>query len=404
LIKLFKFKKTTTIFFITIIIIFGMLLTPVLSQSPIEENIEQFNGFTGILIEDLDSGQLLLSHNQDKLFTPASLVKIFTLLAGLEVIGGDYRYPTYFYFSSTTPGIIDSSLYVKGSGDPTYSPEMIREIVQNLVNKYHIKQINGDLVLDDLTFQKEEFLGRGWMWDDKNPLLGALVLKGYSANEKHISYCNAMTLAWGEVFFKELLRMGVQIKGGIKVEQVKKDIKIKSIHYSVPLDNILIEMMKMSDNQSSEIIFRTLPLCINKEQISTIEQSIIVFSELLQELLDMEWGEDYFIVDGCGLSEYNLLTPAQIVETISFLYQKYGSDILSFFASIEEKGTIKNRFSFPLWAKTGSLPAASGLAGIFQTKGGRNIVFSLMENNFRGEKNDPKLWENQIIEYIYENY
>lgn len=381
-----------------------MLLTPVLSQSPIEENIEQFNGFTGILIEDLDSGQLLLSHNQDKLFTPASLVKIFTLLVGLEAIGGDYRYPTYFYFSSTTPGIIDSSLYVKGSGDPTHSPEMIREIVQNLVNKYHIKQINGDLVLDDLTFQKEEFLGRGWMWDDKNPLLGALVLKGYSANEKHISYCNAMTLAWGEVFFKELLRMGVQIKGGIKVEQVKKDIKVKSIHYSAPLDNILIEMMKMSDNQSSEIIFRTLPLCINKEQISTIEQSIIVFSELLQELLDMEWGEDYFIVDGCGLSEYNLLTPAQIVETISFLYQKYGSDILSFFASIEEKGTIKNRFPFPLWAKTGSLPAASGLAGIFQTKGGRNIVFSLMENNFRGEKNDPKLWENQIIEYIYENY
>ena len=404
MIKLFKFKKTTTIFFIAIIIIFGMLLTPVLSQSPIEENIEQFNGFTGILIEDLDSGQLLLSHNQDKLFTPASLVKIFTLLAGLEAIGGDYRYPTYFYFSSTTPGIIDSSLYVKGSGDPTHSPEMIREIVQNLVNKYHIKQINGDLVLDDLTFQKEEFLGRGWMWDDKNPLLGALVLKRYSANEKHISYCNAMTLAWGEVFFKELLRMGVQIKGGIKVEQVKKDIKVKSIHYSVPLDNILIEMMKMSDNQSSEIIFRTLPLCINKEQISTIEQSIIVFSELLQELLDMEWGEDYFIVDGCGLSEYNLLTPAQIVEAISFLYQKYGSDILSFFASIEEKGTIKNRFPFPLWAKTGSLPAASGLAGIFQTKGGRNIVFSLMENNFRGEKNDPKLWENQIIEYIYENY
>ena len=118
----------------------------------------------------------------------------------------------------------------------------------------------------------------------------------------------------------------------------------------------------------------------------------------------MEWGEDYFIVDGCGLSEYNLLTPAQIVEAISFLYQKYGSDILSFFASIEEKGTIKNRFPFPLWAKTGSLPAASGLAGIFQTKSGRNIVFSLMENNFRGEKNDPKLWENQIIEYIYENY
>ena len=382
-----------------------MLSSPVLGQSEIEEIIEEFNGFTGTLIKDLDCGEVLFFHNQDKLFTPASLVKIFTLLAGLEVIGGDYRYPTYFYFSSTTLGIIDGSLYIKGSGDPTHSPEMIREIAQNLANKYHIKQINGDLVLDDLSFQREEFLGRGWMWDDKNPLLGALVLKGYSAKEKHISYCNTMTLTWGQIFYKELLRMGVQIKGGIKIGQVKEGIKIKAIHYSVPLDNILIQMMKMSDNQSSEIIFRTLPLCTtDNEQISTIEQSIIVFSEFLKESLGMEWGEDYFMVDGCGLSEYNLFTPAQIVEAISFLYQKYGSDILNYFASIEERGTIKNRFLFPLWAKTGSLPAVSGLAGIFHTKSGRNIVFCLMENNFRGEKNDPKSWENQIVEYIYENY
>ena len=382
-----------------------MLSSPVLGQSEIEEIIEQFNGFTGILIKDLDCGEVLLSHNQDKLFTPASLVKIFTLLAGLEVIGGDYCYPTYLYFSSTTPGIIDGSLYIKGSGDPTHSPEMIREIAQNLVNKYHIKQISGDLVLDDLSFQREEFLGRGWMWDDQNPLIGALVIRGYSAKGKNISYYNTMTLTWGEIFYEELLRMGIQIKGGLKIGQVKVDIKIKSIHNSVPLNNILIQMMKMSDNQSSEIVFRTLPLCTkDNDQISTIEQSIIVFSEFLKESLGMEWGEDYFVVDGCGLSEYNLLTPAQIVEAISLLYQKYGSDILNYFASIEERGTIKNRFLFPLWAKTGSLPAASGLAGIFHTKSGRNIVFCLMENNFRGEKNDPKSWENQIVEYIYENY
>ncbi len=399
-----KLSWRTSIVFAVLILIFGMLSTPVVSQSTIEENIEQFNGFTGILIQDLDTGQILLSHNQDKLFTPASLVKILTLLSGLEVIGRDYRYPTYFYFSSTTPGIIDDSLYIKGSGDPTHSPEMIKEIAQNLVNKYHISHINGDLVLDDLSFQKEEFFGRGWMWDDQNPLVGAFVLKGYSAKEKHVSYCNAMTLAWGEIFFKELIRMGVQIKGGIKVEQIKKDIKVKAIYYSTPLENILIQMMKMSDNQSSEIIFRTLTQSINDEQAFTIEQSITVLSELVQELIGMEWGEDYFIVDGCGLSEYNLLTPNQIIEAISFLYQKYGSDILNFFANNGERGTIKNRFSFPLWAKTGSLPAASGLAGIFQTKSGRNVEFCLMENNFRGEKSDPKIWENQIIEYIYENY
>ncbi|MDD3655935.1 MAG: D-alanyl-D-alanine carboxypeptidase [Atribacterota bacterium] len=396
--------KRTILFIITIVIVFSLVSPMISGQSVIEQDIEQFNAFAGILIQDLYSGQILLSHNQDKLFTPASLVKILTLLAALEVIGEEYRFPTFFYFSSTNPGEIQSNLYIKGSGDPTNSPEMIREIAQNFVNKYRIGQINGDLILDDFFFQKEEFLGRGWMWDDQNPLIGALAIKGYSAKEKYISYYDTMTMNWGEIFCSELLRLGIQIKGGIKIDQVKEDVSIKAIHYSDTLDNILVQMMKMSDNQSSEIIFRTLPLMVNSDQAFTIEQSITVLSELFYELFGMQWGEDYLIVDGCGLSEYNLLTPAQIVGFISYLYQKYGREILNFFASTEERGTIKNRFSFPLWAKTGSLPSASGLAGIFQTKSGRNIVFCLMENNFRGEKNNPKLWEDQIINYIYEKY
>lgn len=397
-------RKTT----VSIIILLISILLPlqVFGHIVIEENIEQLKAFTGILVKDFDTKEILFSHNQDMLFTPASLVKIMTLMAGLEIIGEEYRYPTSFYFSSTVPGVIDSSLYIKGSGDPMHSPETIKEISQNLVSKFKISQINGDLILDDFLFQKEEYLGRGWMWDDQNPLIGSFVLQGYSVKEKHNSYYNDMTFAWGKMLYNELLRLGVGIKGDVKIDRVKKDIPIKAVYYSETLDNILAQMMVMSDNQSSEIIFRTLPLIVNSEKssVSTIEQSIVTFSDFVLKSLGMQWGEDYFIVDGCGLSEYNLLTPSQVVAAISFLYEKYGNYILKYFANNDEKGTIKNRFPFPVWAKTGSLPSASGLAGLFQTKSGRNIIFCLIENNFRGEKNDPKLWENQIIEHIYENF
>ena len=50
----------------------------------IREEISQFPGFSGILIKDLNTQEVLFSHNEDKLFTPASLTKIFTLLAALE--------------------------------------------------------------------------------------------------------------------------------------------------------------------------------------------------------------------------------------------------------------------------------------------------------------------------------
>ena len=46
----------------------------------------------------------------------------------------------------------------------------------------------------------EEFLGRGWMWDDKDPLIEALTVKGHITKEKQNYYFNAMPLLWGRFF------------------------------------------------------------------------------------------------------------------------------------------------------------------------------------------------------------
>jgi len=111
-------------------------------------------------------------------------------------------------------------------------------------------------------------------------------------------------------------------------------------------------------------------------------------------------------VDGCGLSEYNLTTPAHLVKAITYLYRKYDFKILDYFASTKEKGTLKERLPFQVWGKTGTLSSASALAGLLETKNKRWIVFCFIENNFIfiEDENDPKIFENRIIEYIYENF
>ncbi len=388
-----------------IINIFFLLMSPLaFSQSSIQDKIEEFNGFSGILVQDLLTQEVLLSHNENKLFTPASLGKLFTLLAGIEILGQEYCYPTVIYFSSDAPGEITGNLIVRGGGDPTQSPEVIKQIAHNLVKKYNIRRIYGDIILDNTLFKREEFLGRGWMWDDQNPLVGAIAIKGYSTKEKQLSYYNTMPLVWGELFCQELRRLGVQVDGDVEIGEVEEGLTIKAIHYSETLDSILSYMMKMSDNQSAEIIFRTLPLVENPDEGSTISLSITSLSEIIHESLGIQWGEDYILVDGCGLSEYNLLSPKQIVLAIFTLYRQYGTDLLKYFAHVNEKGTIRERFSFPIWGKTGSLPSASGLAGILETKKNREIVFCLMENNFFGEQNNPKVFEDSLIEYIHEKY
>lgn len=393
--------------FLSFFLIFTSLLICVAGAGiDIREEMNQFSGFSGILIKDLNTQEVLFSHNEDKLFTPASLTKIFTLLSALEILGEEYVYQTFFYFSSTVSGEINGDLYIVGSGDPTQSPEVIRKIADDLVQKFSIRHISGDIVLDNSKFLPEEFLGRGWMWDDKNPLIGALTVMGYKVKEKQNSYLNTMPLLWGNIFSQKLSEKGVKIEGDIRIGKTKENLKVKYIYYSDTMDKILAYMMKKSDNQSAENIFRTLAPVDNPEGVSiTIARAIASLEEIIDTALGLKWGKDYILVDGCGLSEYNLTTPAHLVKAITYLYQKYDFKILDYFATTKEGGTLKERLPFQAWGKTGTLSSASALAGILQTKNKRWVVFCLMENNFIfiEEENDPKIFENRIIEYIYEN-
>ena len=402
-----KSRYKIFIFLLSFLITISLLICIAGARTGIWEEIGQFPGFSGVLIKDLNTQEVLFSHNEDKLFTPASLTKIFTLLVALETFNEEYAYPTSFYFSSTTPGEINGDLYVVGSGDPTQSPAVIRKIADALVEKYNLRHISGDIILDNSKFLPEEFLGRGWMWDDKNPLIGALTVKGFEVKEKQNSYLNTMPMLWGNIFFGELSKKGVKIKGDIRIGKIREDLKVKYIHYSDTLDKILAYMIKKSDNQSAENIFRTFVLKDNPEsEFHTIAQAIASLEEVIDTTLGAKWGKDYIVVDGCGLSEYNLMTPAHLVKAITYLYQKYDFKIMDYFANTKESGTLKERLPFQVWGKTGTLSSASALAGLLQTKNKRWVVFCLMENNFIfvKDENGPKIFENKIIKYIYENF
>jgi serine-type D-Ala-D-Ala carboxypeptidase/endopeptidase (penicillin-binding protein 4) len=405
--KRLKLRYRIIIFLSSFLICLSLLICVVGAGTGIQEEINQFPGFSGVLIKDLNTQEVLFSHNEDKLFTPASLTKIFTLLAALETFDEEkHAYPTSFHFSSTATGEINGDLYIVGSGDPTQSPEVIRKIADTLVQKFNIKYISGDIVLDNSKFLPEEFLGRGWMWDDKNPLIGALTVMGYKVKEKQNSYLNTMPLFWGKIFSQELSKKGVKIDGSIRIGKTKENLQVKYIYYSDALDKILAYMMKKSDNQSAENIFRTLAPEDNPEGVSTtIAQAIASLEEIIDTALGLKWGKDYILVDGCGLSEYNLTTPAHLVKAITYLYQKYDFEILDYFANTKEKGTLKERLPFQVWGKTGTLSSTSALAGLLETKNKKWVVFCFMENNFIfiEEENDPKIFENRIIEYIYEN-
>src|SRR5450759_3080578 len=51
----------------------------------------------GVFVISMKDGRVLYSRNGDKLFTPASNMKIYTTSAALDLLGADYRWRTSVY-------------------------------------------------------------------------------------------------------------------------------------------------------------------------------------------------------------------------------------------------------------------------------------------------------------------
>ena len=61
-------------------------------------NDQNFNdAFIGVIIKSLKTGEVLYKRNADKLFVPASNMKLFTSAAALILLGADYQYETNLY-------------------------------------------------------------------------------------------------------------------------------------------------------------------------------------------------------------------------------------------------------------------------------------------------------------------
>ncbi|MBI4042500.1 MAG: D-alanyl-D-alanine carboxypeptidase/D-alanyl-D-alanine-endopeptidase [Deltaproteobacteria bacterium] len=121
----------------------------------------------GVKVVSLDKGEVLLEHNADQPYTPASTVKLITTAAALDILGPTYRFKTEVWGDSLpdAKGIVKGNLYLKGEGDPLLVSEHIWALV-NALRRKKIKEVDGDLIVDDTFFsipqpEEEKMAGEG---------------------------------------------------------------------------------------------------------------------------------------------------------------------------------------------------------------------------------------------------
>lgn len=90
----------------------------------------------------------LFAHNAEAPMNPASVMKLVTTFAALELLGRDYRWKTEAYLGGPlVDGVLKGDLILKGYGDPKITVEAWQAFMMAL-RSAGLAAIEGDLVLD----------------------------------------------------------------------------------------------------------------------------------------------------------------------------------------------------------------------------------------------------------------
>ena len=105
-----------------------------------------------LVVQNIDARQPQLAVNDERPMNPASVMKLLTTYAALDLLGPAYIWKTEaFALAPMVDARLAGDLYIKGSGDPKFTLEQFWLLLRQLRAR-GVREIGGDLVLDSSTF------------------------------------------------------------------------------------------------------------------------------------------------------------------------------------------------------------------------------------------------------------
>ena len=369
----------------------------------------------------------IFEERSDEPLTPASLTKIVTAAAALEVFRPDEVFTTEVVADSDaiatiSDGVLKGDLYLIGQGDPVLStPRYIGRYpvpvahtdITKLADKTFasltargVTRIEGGLVGDELWFpdQQRDYTGErlsagsepvwktSFVWaNDAGPLSALLLNSGYSSyswalvSPSHVRATDPAQHA-ASVFDDLLEAKGMVItqRPRSAAAPVPSRRSFLGAVDSPPVSEILARMLTRSDNTIAEIMFRQIGRRTGGSDRASAAAGIhTILRQRLGPLAD-----ELVIADGSGLSYSNRLTCAAVTELLRLAGP--GSPLVEGLADAGESGTLKNcrptRTSDngdglnTVRAKTGTLNHVTALAGSTVAPNGEALTFATISN------------------------
>ena len=206
-----------------------------------------------------------------------------------------------------------------------------------------------------------------------------------------------------DLFRQSLEEQDIKLLGTIKVGKSPEKGTTLATHQSMPLKDLVIPFMKLSNNGHAEILIKEMGRVIKgngdwKKGLDVMRTEITKLGVNTSTLV---------VRDGSGISHINLI-PANEISQLLFSIQKEDW-FPSYFNSLPNGGnserlvggTLRNRLKTiaNVKAKTGSITTVSSLSGYIETISGEKFIFSIILNNLM-EDFDWKEIEDKIVEII----
>ena len=450
------YKKIIVLFLVLI-----FLKVPVIASNftgPVNDILSSYNfdhdSVISIAVKD-KNGENVYSKNQYKYLNPASALKLFTMAASLNELGGDYKFQTAFYKDK------NNNIYLKLSGDPLLKTADIEQLAKNLkqnhkgkINKIYID----DSVIDMLPYPN------GWMSDDiwpnspkispymidfntvkvdfllsedkkdlrivqKSPYKFSFVNKLQTGSKTDFTFIEDETHNTIDVigtisssvtdkpvpvlnpryFFCQKMneainKAGIRFTDKFQFAKTPKDAVLIA-KFERPADEIIKHILQTSDNIGAEMIFKVAGGKFANENgliknsamaAGTTQNGINMFINYYQNLgLDPR---QVRITDGSGVSRYNAMNVDWMTDALS----KIDFDFEKFLPT-GGVGTLDKRLreiKGCVYLKTGTLVGSSSLVGIIKTK---DNVYYYASNimSYNRNKSLVKAAEDEIIFEIY---
>lgn len=426
----------------------------------------------GISVYDLTDKKPLYTYRDTKLSRPASTMKLLTAITALSRSDADEPFRTEVWYNGVIEhDTLRGDLYVVGGFDPEFDELSMDTLVDAIITSPFSVidgRIYGDISMKDSLYWGS---GWAWddTPEAYQPYLSPLMyhkgmvtvtaapgaVQGDTARvscypeSSYYSLSNAtrtrtpsagkftVTRGWLEnknnitvtgnvegrrsadinvfssqdffmhAFLEKLRNKGIEVPLNYAFSVFTPDsLSVCMARSECSVQEVVTQIMKESDNLSAEALLCRLGAQATGKKYVSAKEGIAEIKKMIKQLGHNP--DQYKIADGCGLSNYDYLSPALLVDFLKFAYSR--TDVFQKLykalpiAGVD--GTLKYRMQQGkayknVHAKTGSYTAINALAGYLKAANGHEIAFAIMNQNVLSAAKSRE-FQNKVCEALCE--